>query len=104
VILEALRALRERSDAGEDIRPPRVTLHLASGRDVSGWVVDSNESAVLLQPAEGRPAAPGPDTLYVEMAALEAVTVHDSDSVSSALRFESEHGRRPASPSPGESD
>ncbi len=86
-ILEALRGMRERSEAGESIIPPRVTLHLASGRDVSGWVLDSNEGAVLLQPVEGTAATPGPDTLYVEMAALEAVTVHGNESGSSAIRF-----------------
>jgi hypothetical protein len=74
-LLEELGELARRIRAGEGLRRPRVTLHLRSARDLSGFVLDvgregSTASVLLHTPPEWNVA-------HVPMAAIEAVTVHD---------------------------
>jgi hypothetical protein len=88
-LLESLVKLRERRDAGEKIRVPYVTLHLRSGRDVSGFVLKLGTSPgpdvnVLLHAPGGDGRAPDYDALYAPVSAIEAVTVHDVPRLSTA--------------------
>jgi hypothetical protein len=62
---------------------PRVTLHLASGRDIYGTVVGMADnrygtSTVLMQTGGDRRYELGGDATYIAMASVEAVTVHDA--------------------------
>jgi hypothetical protein len=81
-LLESLVRLRERRDAGEKIRVPYVTLHLRSGRDVSGFVLKLGTSPgpdvnVLMHAPGNDGRAPDYDAVYAPVSAVEAVTVHD---------------------------
>jgi hypothetical protein len=74
-LLEELAELARRIRAGEALRRPRVTLHLRSARDLSGFVLDVGHeggmaSVLLHTPPEWNVA-------HVPMGSLEAVTVHD---------------------------
>jgi hypothetical protein len=82
-LLESLARLRERRDAGEKIRVPHVTLHLRSGRDVSGFVLKLGTSPgpdvnVLMHAPGSDPRSPDYDAVYVPAASIEAVTVHNA--------------------------
>jgi hypothetical protein len=74
-VLEELGELARRTRAGETLRRPRVTLHLKSARDLSGFVLDvgrdGGEAHVLLH------TPPEWNVAHVSMAHIEAVTVHD---------------------------
>ncbi|HEX4622083.1 MAG TPA: hypothetical protein VH208_11000 [Myxococcaceae bacterium] len=88
-LLESLVRLRERRDAGEKIRVPYVTLHLRSGRDVSGFVLKLGTSPgpdvnVLLHAPGNDGRAPDYDALYAPVSAIEAITVHDVPRLSTA--------------------
>jgi hypothetical protein len=88
-LLESLVRLRERRDAGEKLRVPYVTLHLRSGRDVSGFVLKLGTSPgpevnVLLHAPGSDGRAPDYDALYAPVSAIEAVTVHDVPRLSTA--------------------
>ncbi len=74
-LLEELGELARRIRAGEALRRPRVTLHMASARDLSGFVLDvgheANQLTVLLH------TPPDWNVAHVPMKGIEAVTVHD---------------------------
>jgi hypothetical protein len=74
-LLEELGDLARRIRAGEALRRPRVTLHMASARDLSGFVLDvgheGNQTTVLLH------VPPDWNVAHVPMKGIEAVTVHD---------------------------
>ncbi|MBK7860853.1 MAG: hypothetical protein IPJ65_20070 [Archangiaceae bacterium] len=74
-LLEELGELARRIRSGEALRRPRVTLHLASARDLSGFVLDvgheGNQATVLLH------TPPEWNVAHVPVRHIEAVTVHD---------------------------
>src|SRR5437868_2360828 len=74
-LLEELGDLARRIRAGEALRRPRVTLHMASARDLSGFVLDvaheNGATAVLLH------TPPEWNVAHVPLKGIEAVTVHD---------------------------
>lgn len=74
-LLEELGDLARRIRAGEALRRPRVTLHLASARDFSGFVLDvgheNGQPTVLLH------TPPDWNVAHVPMRSIEAITVHD---------------------------
>lgn len=65
-------------------RAPSVTLHLRSGRDVTGVVLrelsDRQTSWVLVQTGKRSRHEPANDVTYVPLAAIEAITVHEAPS------------------------
>ncbi len=75
-------ALRKRSKTEQHVRVPLVTFHLRNGRDANGWVIAksdrSNNSTVLLHASGPDPRQVPFDALYVPIASIEAVTVHDA--------------------------
>ncbi|WP_224247822.1 hypothetical protein [Hyalangium gracile] len=67
---------------GEPVRPPRVTLHLRSGRDVHGVLLEQRDDrrggkTVVLQAQSADARRLEPDALFVRLEAIEAITVHD---------------------------
>jgi hypothetical protein len=89
-VLEELGALRRREKAGEALRIPLVTLHLRTGRDLQGFVLDvvehrpSSSRLVLLHQPGSDPRRPEYDATYLAASSIEAVTVHDAVSLSKA--------------------
>ena len=63
---------------------PVLTLHLRSGRDLTGRPIHVAEergspgAVVLLRPVGGARGAPTGEVTYVELGAVEGVTVHDA--------------------------
>lgn len=80
-VVEALHALAERRRAGLPVRLPWVTLHLRSGRDVEGFVRELVETrqghSVLIHAPGPDPRSPRADAVFVPMATVEALTLHE---------------------------
>ncbi len=74
-LLEELGDVSRRIRSGESLRRPRVTLHMASARDLHGYVLDVGHEAghmtVLLH------TPPEWNVAHVPMKSIEAVTIHD---------------------------
>ena len=87
-LIDQLLALRRARGASS----PLVTLHLASGRDLTGWVLDLQSGpsgpALLVHRRGDDPRFAGDDALYLPRAAIEAVTVHEAGAL--ALSIEAE--------------
>lgn len=83
-LIEQLAGLRRAR--GEQV--PRVTLHLASGRDVSGWLVEAVGGQLLVHAAGDDPRRTGDDALFLPRAALAAITVHDAGELALSLEAE----------------
>lgn len=86
-LLRELAALEERREAGEPLIVPLVTLHLASGRELDGFVLAlgderQDRTVVLRRAPQGR--SPPRDLAFVPRAAIEAVTVHDAEDAGAA--------------------
>jgi hypothetical protein len=67
---------------GEPMRLPRVTLHLRSGREVQGFLLEQrgdtrNGKTVVLQALSGDGRRTEPDALFVRLEAIDAITVHE---------------------------
>ncbi len=82
-VLESLRSASAAELKGTAENAPRVTLHLASGREVYGTVIGLVETrngtdAVLLQTGGDRRYDLGSDATYVAITSVEAVTVHEA--------------------------
>jgi hypothetical protein len=74
-LLEELGELARRIRRGEALRRPRVTLHLGSARDLSGFVLDVGHEQGLTTVLLHTP--PEWNVAHVPMTHIEAVTVHD---------------------------
>lgn len=80
-LFEDLAELGHRWKEGDEVRVPRVTLFLRSGREVTGFVLDvygdraGGRTVLIRSPAAAHPA--GVDVTHVPWATLDAVTVHD---------------------------
>ncbi len=78
-LLEELAGLAARARAGEPFSAPRVTLHLVSGRDVRGRLLELSDDAgvrvaLIAQETDDRFSL---DVTHVPVTHLEALTVHD---------------------------
>lgn len=90
VLARAVKVSRERRAAN---RPaPRVTLLLASGREVTGELIDlastASRAAISLALEPRGPLASDrrtSDVLYVDVQRIEGVVLHDADDVAAAL-------------------
>lgn len=83
-LLRQLVSLRRRASSGEDVKVPQVTLHLRSGRDVQGKVLDQAAAdrggGVLVQVGvEPR------DAVYLDPHGVEAITVHEANALEALL-------------------
>lgn len=80
-LLDDLGALGLRWKAGEPVRLPNVTVHLRSGRDVPGWVLDLHAdrhgARTLILRSLGDHHAAQLDVAHIPFGAIEAVTVQD---------------------------
>jgi len=80
-LFDDLSLLGRRWREGEDVRVPRVTVLLRSGRELTGFVLDvygdrnGGRTVLLRSPAAAQPA--GVDVTHVPWATVDAVTVHD---------------------------
>ena len=88
-LLEDLAGLQVRELRGEPVRVPRVTLHLHSGRELGGVVLQLTQlrhgAAVVLRTGEQTRHDAGSDATYVPLSAIEALTVHDAASHAEVL-------------------
>jgi hypothetical protein len=88
-LLDELVALRR---ARGEAALPRVTLHLTSGRDLAGWVLDVQSSpagsALLVHRPGDDPRRPSDDALYLARAAVEAITVHEAGALALSIHSE----------------
>ena len=80
-ILEKLSKSRRNSPEGGTGGAPLTTIHLRSGRDISGWVLKLEEElghagATLLFQALGQSQNTSDDIVYLDVANIEAVTIH----------------------------
>jgi hypothetical protein len=78
-LLEELSGLAARARAGEPLSAPRVTLHLVSGRDVRGRLLELSDDvgvrvALIARETDDRFSL---DVTHVPITHLEAITVHD---------------------------
>ncbi|MCC7383238.1 MAG: hypothetical protein IT384_15485 [Deltaproteobacteria bacterium] len=80
--LDALAQLRARNEEDADVPVPRVTLHLSSGRAISGSVLRVGETrrgrTVVLHEPGPDPRRPEHDAVVVALASIEALTLHDA--------------------------
>lgn len=80
-LLDELALLGQRWKRGEPVRLPRVTVHLRSGRELSGWVLDVHldrlGSRTVLLRSLGPQGVAEVDVAHVPGASVEAVVVHD---------------------------
>ncbi len=92
-LLEELAAISRRVSKGEALERPNVTLHLGSGRELRGALLDvTSDSGGAVALLLGAPERFAVDVTHVSVARLEAITVHD------ALGL---HDRRGNAPPPG---
>jgi hypothetical protein len=80
-VLEELVELRRRQQAGVPLLLPLVTLHLRSGRDIQGHVLDVVEErqgvrSLLLHVPGPDVRSPREDALYLSTHVVEALTLH----------------------------
>ncbi len=88
-VLERLAQLRQRAFQAEPVPVPVITLHLRSGRDVTGRVLaltalKTGERALLCEVLEGERPATTIAAVYVPLSAIEAVRVHEVTRVAQA--------------------
>ncbi len=81
-VLDELHGLKQRQRSGLPVRIPAVTLHLRSGRDVYGFVLEVAEDRragrmVLLHAPGPELRNPQTDAMYLAAASIEALTLHD---------------------------
>jgi hypothetical protein len=86
--LAELAALRHK---GEPVRLPKVTLHLRSGRELHGFLLELREDprggkALVLHPLSMDGRRPEPDATFVRPEVIEALTVHDLPSLAQPPR------------------
>lgn len=105
-MLEELAATVERAKAGEGdtSRVPLTTFHLATGRDVRGWLLalepaSTKGRAVLVQIASSQGTRTH-DVSYLDVSVLEALTVHNAADAIEVLSF-GDVERPPSEPPPG---
>jgi hypothetical protein len=89
-VVDELLALRRRSESGEQVPTPLVTLHLRSGRDLVGYLMARSnagapgEAWLVHVPGAARNAGDD-DVAYVPPAAVEALTVHGAGRLALAV-------------------
>lgn len=80
-VLDELHGLKQRQREGLPVRIPTVTLHLRTGRDVVGHVLDVGDGPrgrmVLLHVPGPELRNPQMDAMSLAAASIEAITVHD---------------------------
>lgn len=86
--LTELQALRAK---GEPVRLPRVTLHLRSGRELQGFLVEQREEGrsgktVVLHALSSDARRAEPDAIFIRNEVIEAITVHDLPSLAQPPR------------------
>jgi hypothetical protein len=90
-LLTRLAELQSLRAKGEPVRLPRVTLHLRSGRELQGFLLEQRDDgrgnkAVVLHLLSADARRSEPDALFVRPEAIEAITVHDLPSLQQPAR------------------
>ncbi|HSP80620.1 MAG TPA: hypothetical protein VLQ93_18970, partial [Myxococcaceae bacterium] len=86
-LLTRLAELQPLRAKGEPVRLPRVTLHLRSGRELQGFLLELREDprggrSVVLHALSADARRAEPDAIFVRPESIEAITVHDLSSLS----------------------
>jgi hypothetical protein len=87
-LLAELQPLRAK---GEPVRLPRVTLHLRSGRELQGFLLEQRADqrggkTVVLHALSTDARRAEPDAIFVRPEVIEAITVHDLPSLAQPPR------------------
>jgi hypothetical protein len=90
-LLTRLAELQPLRAKGEPVRLPRVTLHLRSGRELQGYLLEQREDsrggkALVLHALSADARRAETDAIFVRPEAFEAVTVHDLPSLHQPAR------------------
>jgi hypothetical protein len=90
-LLSRLAELQPSRARGEPVRLPRVTLHLRSGSELQGFLLELREDSrggrsVVLQALSADARRAEPDAIFVRPDSIEALTVHDLPSLSQPPR------------------
>lgn len=85
-LLTRLAELQSPRARGEPVRLPQVTLHLRSGRELQGFLLELREDphrgkTVVLHALSASARRAEPDAIFVRLEAIEAITVHDLPSL-----------------------
>lgn len=90
-VLLALANLRYRYKHGADVVIPQVVVHLHSGKDFMGFVLDAVRSdqgkMLLLQVVEEGDRFPMPKAAYINMNDVDAVTIQSASDAFDVLSF-----------------
>jgi hypothetical protein len=90
-ILLELATIRRRANEGEKLSVPMVTLHLASGNTLVGWIIDladdRHQPCIVMQAAGTGPRTPRLDVTYVDREGIEAITIHEASDIAHILSF-----------------
>jgi|GEM_PF-3201794 len=89
-LLEKLAALTSRVKAGADETVPLVTLHVAGGHAISGWIMRLDNDpkygeGLLVHASGGRPDQPGLDAVYLSSQSVVAVYIHGANTIAHVL-------------------
>ncbi len=78
-LLIELASLWKRKQSGENVEIPMVTLHLTSGKDISGWLMEAGAmevgATVFLRPHLAAPGTQQSLVLCAEFSRIEAVSL-----------------------------
>jgi hypothetical protein len=85
-LLARLAELQSLRAKGEPVRLPRVTLHLRSGRELQGFLLEQRDDhrggkSLVLHALSADARRPEPDAIFVRPDVIEAITVHDLPSL-----------------------
>lgn len=85
-LLSRLAELQPMRAKGEPVRLPKVTLHLRSGRELQGFLLEERSDhrggkTVVLHAFSSDGRRTEPDAIFVRPEVIEAVTVHDLPSL-----------------------
>ncbi len=90
-LLTRLAEVQALKAKGEPVRLPQVTLHLRSGRELQGFLLELREESrsgktVVLHALSTDARRPEPDAIFVRSEVIEAITVHDLPSLAHPSR------------------
>lgn len=90
-VLEELKALRSRQDKGEEVVVPVITLHLKSGRDMTGVLIgmeeDRHEQCILFHLYDSMRMSPTYSVVYLNPGSIEALTLNNIADIAHQFSF-----------------
>lgn len=90
-VLEELKSLRCRQDKGEEVVVPVITLHLKSGRDMTGVLIgmeeDRHEQCILFHLYDSMRMSPTYSVVYLSPGSIEALTLNNIADIAHQFSF-----------------